>query len=406
MELKLQSEFGVLNGVIMHRPGFELEMLTPDNIKEFLFEDVPYLEQIQREHDEFRALVRLNTNAKVFRLEGLLQDVMKDEKLRLNAYKSALAVKGYAHVAEDLLAHLSLAEATTALTSGIRMKHLRRKWRPDALADLGDLDFLITPSPNSYFMRDPAAVIQSGVISSHMKYPGRQRESDIMQMIFAHHPQFKNNYVNAYEHDGSPETPCIEGGDVIVLSEKALAIGNSERTDPKAIKQVAKHALANSNVERVYEVHLPARRNFMHLDTVFTMIDENLIVTYPDAMEMNLTTYIYRQKGVDSNGEVILEEEVVNKSIIDLLKQEIPHLEVIGTAQGYPEYASREQWYDGANVFAIGPRRVITYDRNKYTNRALKEAGVEVLEIKSSELSRGLGGPRCMTMPLERQPLR
>jgi arginine deiminase len=135
---------------------------------------------------------------------------------------------------------------------------------------------------------------------------------------------------------------------------------------------------------------------------VFTIIDENLVVTYPDAMQAVLETRIHRKKGVDELGNVIIETEVLHKSILSILENEIEHLEVIKCGGDNPDYASREQWYDGANVFAIGPRRVISYNRNIHTNRALRDAGVEVLRIPSSELSRGLGGPRCMTMALDR----
>jgi arginine deiminase len=189
---------------------------------------------------------------------------------------------------------------------------------------------------------------------------------------------------------------------VIVLSDHALAIGNSERTDRKAIEEVARQVMKEGNVQRVYEVDLPTKRNFMHLDTVFTMIDENLIVTYPDAMDSILRTSVWHADEKDDKGNLQLKEERVNESIISILKKEIPYLEVIETGAGNPDIASREQWYDGANVFAVGPRRVISYNRNKFTNRALREIGVEVLEIPSSELSRGLGGPRCMTMPVDR----
>jgi arginine deiminase len=197
--------------------------------------------------------------------------------------------------------------------------------------------------------------------------------------------------------------PDIEGGDIIILSDKALAIGNSERTDSEAIIQVAKSVLADGKVERVYEVFLPKKRNFMHLDTVFTIIDENLVVTYPDALSAVLETRVHRKEGEDENGDTILSTEIIKESVLSVLEKEIPYLEVIETGDGNPDYASREQWFDGANVFAIGPRRVISYNRNRYTNRALRDAGVEVLLIPSSELSRGLGGPRCMTMALDRQ---
>jgi arginine deiminase len=166
---------------------------------------------------------------------------------------------------------------------------------------------------------------------------------------------------------------------------------------------VAKQVLAAGDVERVYEVVLPPKRNFMHLDTVFTIIDENLVVTYPDALQAVLETRVHRKDGVDSEGNTILSTEVINRSLLSVLEDEIQYLEIINCGGDNPDYASREQWFDGANVFAIGPRRVISYNRNIHTNRKLREMGVEVLRIPSSELSRGLGGPRCMTMALDRQ---
>jgi arginine deiminase len=139
----------------------------------------------------------------------------------------------------------------------------------------------------------------------------------------------------------------------------------------------------------------------MHLDTVFTILDENLVLTYPDALNAVLQTSLYTLK--ENNGEkTTIKREVLKESLLTVLSREIPHLEVLHTADGNPDYSMREQWFDGANVFAIGPRRVISYNRNIHTNRALRNMGVEVLEIPSSELSRGLGGPRCMTMPLSR----
>jgi arginine deiminase len=237
-----------------------------------------------------------------------------------------------------------------------------------------------------------------------MKFSGRQFESHIVKLIFTNHPEFKDHYKEVFPGDGDSDyCPTIEGGDVIVLSPKVLAIGCSERTQSESIQKVAEKVLADGKVERVYEVRLPTERNYMHLDTVFAIIDENLIITYPEAMNTLLETFVYRFDDVDENGKVSVHRESIKKSLISILKREIPHMEVVETGYGHPDYSSREQWYDGANVFAIGPRRVISYDRNKLTNRALRDKGVEVLEINSSELSRGLGGPRCMTMPIERK---
>jgi arginine deiminase len=407
MKLRLNSEFGTLKAVLMHRPGREIDRLTPYNISEYLFEDMPFLEIMQREHDEFRSLIKGATGATVYRLLDLLIESLIDDDLLIKAFQIALKPHSLEHLAEDIIGRFSTLECANALIAGVKVKELKKKLNHHSLGKLGEHAFVISPSPNSYFMRDPAAVVQTGVISCQMKFPIRNRESFIMRMIFENHPLFKENFNLIYPHDTIEEAltekyPDIEGGDIIVLSGKALAIGNSERSDPEAIKEIAKEVLKDGKVERVYEVLLPKKRNFMHLDTVFTIIDENLVVTYPDAMQAVMETRVHRKEGQDENGNTILSTEILKESILEVLKKEIDYLEIISTGDGNPDYASREQWFDGANVFAIGPRRVISYNRNRHTNRALREAGVEVLVIPSSELSRGLGGPRCMTMALDR----
>lgn len=408
MKLRLNSEYGTLKAVLMHRPGKEIDRLTPYNLQNYLFEDMPYLEIMQREHDEFRSLIKGATGATVYRLLDLLIESLIDDELIIKAFQIALKPHKLEHLAEDILGRFSTLECANALIAGVKVRELKRKLSHRSLDALGDHEFVMEPSPNSYFMRDPAAVIQNGVISCQMKYPARRRESLIMRIIFENHSLFKENFRLMYPDDSVDESitekhPDIEGGDIIILSDKALAIGNSERTDSEAIIQVAKSVLADGKVERVYEVFLPKKRNFMHLDTVFTIIDENLVVTYPDALSAVLETRVHRKEGEDENGDTILSTEIIKESVLSVLEKEIPYLEVIETGDGNPDYASREQWFDGANVFAIGPRRVISYNRNRYTNRALRDAGVEVLLIPSSELSRGLGGPRCMTMALDRQ---
>lgn len=401
MNLRINSEFGTLKAVLMHRPGKEIDRLTPYNKEFLLFEDVPYLEALQKEHDAFSNLIKESTGAQVFQLRELLIRVLYDTNLLLKLMKDSLTRSGLVHLAGDILDRYSTAECASILTAGLKIHELRKKIPNLNAGELMESAFAISPCPNLYFQRDPMALTPSGIIFSTMKMEGRQREADLLRTIFENHIDFKDNVNRLYPIAGQDKSASIEGGDIIVLSGKAVAIGNSERTDEKAIYHAAKAMLAEGSVERVYEVHLPNKRNYMHLDTVFTILDENLVLTYPDALNAVLQTSLYTLKEIKGD-KVNIKREVLNESLLTVLEREIPHLEILKTADGNPDYSLREQWFDGANVFAIGPRRVISYNRNIHTNRALREMGVEVLEIPSSELSRGLGGPRCMTMPLSR----
>lgn len=401
MNLRLNSEFGTLKAVLMHRPGKEIDRLTPYNKEFLLFDDVPYLEALQQEHDAFSNLIKESTGATVYQLRELLIRVLYDQKILLQLMRESLKRSGMVHLAEDILQRYSTAECAGILTAGLKVHELRRKLPKLNAGELMEFAFVISPCPNLYFQRDPMAITPGGVIFSSMRMEGRQREADLLRTIFENHIDFKENILQLYPVLGHDNPPSIEGGDVIILSQKAVAIGNSERTDEKAIYHAAKALLAEGTVERVYEVHLPQKRQFMHLDTVFTILDENLVLTYPDAMNSVLQTSLYTLKEIKDD-KVHIKREVLKESLLTILEREIPHLEILHTAAGNPDYAMREQWFDGANVFAIGPRRVISYNRNIHTNRALRNMGVEVLEIPSSELSRGLGGPRCMTMPISR----
>ncbi len=403
MKLKLYSEFGTLKKVLMLRPGQEIERLTPENTSELLFEDLPYLEAMQKEHDEYVSLIKNSADVKVYQVRQLLLEILRDSSIKKSLFEKVAASSFKGVITDEILSCYSTAEMVNLLIAGLTVHELRKKTRISILKDAGDRDYIIPPSPNFYFMRDPSAVVQTGVINSHMKYSGRQIESTLIKSILENHPEFKEAYHQVYPGPNVISNPhTIEGGDVLVVSKKVLVIGSSERTESAAIQKVAENVLKSDIVERVYEVKLPKRRNYMHLDTVFSMIDENLVLTYSEAMNDISESILYQyEKHADGTGT--LKKEQLNASLVTILKKEIRHLEIVETGYGFPEIASREQWYDGANVFAIGPRRVISYDRNKITNRALRDRGVDVLEIRSSELSRGLGGPRCMALPVERE---
>nr|MBI1229906.1 arginine deiminase [Cytophagales bacterium] len=400
-DLRIKSEYGTLKSVLMHRPGKEIDRLTPYNKHLLLFEDVPYLEEMQKEHDYFRTLLTQATGAKVYLFHELLMEILTNKSLLKQLLTEALQKYRLGHLVEDLMEKLSTSECATALIAGLKVHEAKRKISGLQLEELMDFAYLIPPSPNLYFQRDTAAVTPGGILFSSMKKEERQREANMVRSVFEQHRLFKDTIHTVYPIENHSNPPCIEGGDVIILSEKAIAVGHSERTDEKAIYHLAKRVISEGTIERVYMVQLPPKRNFMHLDTVFTILDENLILTYPDALDAVLQTSVYTYKAHE-NDQVHIKKTILTDPLATILQKEIPHLQIIHTGNGNPDYALREQWFDGANVLTIGPRRVISYSRNKHTNRALRDVGVEVLEIPSSELSRGLGGPRCMTMPIER----
>ena len=332
MHLTINSEFATLKEVIVHRPGREIDRLTPYNKHLLLFEDVPYLEEMQREHDVFTKLIREKCGAEVYYFDKLLGDILTDDKLRNELIREALAV--------SRLDHLSKEQCVQALIAGIKVHEVRGSISSNALADLLDLAFLIPPCPNLYFQRDTAAILPGGIVFSSMRLVERQREANMVRKIFENHSLFKNKIHQIYPGTSNNHNHSIEGGDVIILSEKAAAIGCSERTDEKAVYHVAKSLIANGPIERVYEVHLPKKINFMHLDTVFTILDKNRVLTYPDALQAVQHISVYTRK--EDNIEVVnIKRKVLKSTLREVLKKEIDGLEIIGTDKVNQEYALR-----------------------------------------------------------------
>ncbi|HHW57483.1 MAG TPA: arginine deiminase [Clostridia bacterium] len=398
--IRVTSEVGKLQSVLLHRPGKELERLTPEFLSELLFDDIPWLRRIQEEHDKFSQTLKEN-GVKVHYVEDLLEEVLQDEGIREFFIYDLVSYMNTSFQIKKTITNF-LKEKTPREIVNYAIVGLLKKEVPDvepqSLVDyvFRDSPFFINPLPNFYFMRDPAAVIGNGAIISSMKTIARKREAMIMKYIFKY-----SKTLNAYNHpllyDYRSEYP-IEGGDVLVLNEKVIAIGISERTSPQAIEEISLALLEKEEVKEIIAIEIPKKRTFMHLDTVFTMLDVDKFLIYPGVKEQ---LKVYRiTKGENSSIKVRSEENFIKVLENSLGLDKITLIESGG---GDEITGAREQWNDSTNTLAIAPGVVMAYNRNEITNSTLVNHGIKVIEIEGSELVRGRGGPRCMSMPLERE---
>ena len=405
--LQVYSEIGKLKKVLLHRPGKEIENLTPDLMDRLLFDDIPYLEIARQEHDAFADIFRTN-GVEVVYLEELAAEALVDDDIR-NKFidefigeAKVLSTRKMELVKEYLLSFSSNKDMIDKMMEGIRKNEIK-DYQKTSLGDMieSNYPFIIDPMPNLYFTRDPFATIGSGISLNHMKTVTRNRETLFSKYIFKYHPMFKDSDI-PFWYDRK-ENASIEGGDQLVLSEKVIAIGISERTEAPAVEKLAKRIFEkNESFEVVLAFDIPKKRAFMHLDTVFTMVDYDKFTIHPE-IEGPLTVYSLR-KGEGSE-DLLIEKETMELSEILEKYLELDKVTLIRCGAGNMIDAGREQWNDGSNTLAIAPGEVIVYSRNHVTNRLLEEHGVKLHIMPSSELSRGRGGPRCMSMPLFRESL-
>jgi len=401
--ISVYSEIGKLKTVLLHCPGEEVENIVPDYLRRLLFDEIVYLEQARREHNQFADILR-SEGVEVVYLTDLMAEILGEPKTREEFLKEFMeegrvVTQGLQEAIMELLSELSPKELIIKCIAGIRKDELKHI-KPKALGDMvkKPYPFYLDPIPNMYFQRDPFASIGSGISLNVMANETRNRETIFAKYIFNYHPRFKN-VPRWYNRD---KTHPIEGGDILVLSNKVLAIGISDRTDPMAVQRLA-HKLLNSeeSFETVLAFDIPKTRAYMHLDTVFTMVDYDKFTIYP-GIEDPLDVYSIT-KGSNNPLNIRYEHEDLTKVLKEHLR--LPAVELIRCGDGDPIAASREQWSDGSNTLAISPGKVVCYNRNHITNEALRKSKIEVLEFDSYELSRGRGGPRCMSMPLFREKL-
>ena len=399
------SEIGTLRQVLLHRPGRELENLMPEYLERLLFDDIPYLKEAQREHDAFADCLRRN-GAEVVYLRDLAAEAIAQAEVRrefVEEFLDEAGVQGHRlrDIVKEYLAGMDDLTLVDTMMAGIRKSDIRG-FETGKLSDYlsfksDDYPFLVDPMPNLYFTRDPFATIGTGVSLHRMHTETRNRETIFGKVIFEHHPVYRN----APKWYDRGETTSIEGGDILVLSPQVLAVGISQRTREDSIDKFARTVLSISKTFRkVLAFDIPKTRSFMHLDTVFTMVDRDKFTVHPNILSA-ITVFVLELE----EGKVRIREE--QGRLEDILKEhlELDQVTLIQCGSGSVVDAAREQWSDGSNTLAIAPGEVVVYERNHVTNRILEEHGIKTHVIGCSELSRGRGGPRCMSMPLIREDL-
>lgn len=404
--LNITSEIGKLQTVLVKRPGSELENITPEYLESLLFDDIPYLKMMQKEHDFFAKTMK-DSNIEVLYLEKLAAEALREannkESFLTKMIKESNQMDESALYVRDYLMSFDEEEMIRKLMSGLKKSEIpeRKKKHLNEMMD-EQYPFFLDPLPNLYFTRDPAAVIGNGVTINRMFQPARRRESMFIELILKHHPRFSNQEILVWSGRGEPFS--LEGGDELVLNEETVLVGVSERTDARAVERLAESLFSRSpKIKRVLAVEIPETRSFMHLDTVFTMVNFAQFTIHPAIQNQQgeLNIYILEKS---ENGLEITPRRDFQRVIAEVLDE--PEIDFIPCGGEDVIVSAREQWNDGANTLAIAPGEVITYDRNQVSNDLLRSAGIKVHEVISSELSRGRGGPRCMTMPLVRENLK
>lgn len=403
--IHVTSEIGKLKTVMLHRPGREIENITPDSMYHLLFDDIPYLPIAQEEHDYFAQTLR-DQGIEVLYFEKLAAEALADQDVKEEFVDRMVAESGYAaglihDVLKEYLLAMNTQDMVNKIFEGVRREEIDLPHMTlQQAAEDTEWPFVMDPMPNAYFTRDPQASIGDGLSINRMTFPARQRESLITEYIIKHHPRFAGQ-VNVWR-DRNHETH-IEGGDELVLSDHVFAIGISQRTTADAIEDIAKNLFKKSNYDTVIAIKIPHNHAMMHLDTVFTMIDYDKFTVHPAILDENghVDNWVLHP---GKDGEITMEHHTDIKEVLKkaLNKDDI---DLIPTGNGDPIIAAREQWNDGSNTLAIAPGEVVTYNRNYVSNDLLRKHGILVHEVRSSELSRGRGGPRCMSCPIVREDL-